>query len=254
MPKPDLDALIKEQRKAKKKPRRARSKAARPAPAQAAAPPPVPEQALPESLPELPTRQSEVRRDIFARKFITAWIANEFDGVAAYMETRLSQESIKPASAAVKTWELFQLPVVREEMRRQLAPIIKQMGLNENWVLDQWRAMAEADIFDYVKVGQDGKVTEFNLNPENLTKAQRQNIQTLKWDKDGKLTHIGLVSRTEVVANVARANKMFRDLLKEEDVTDAVKAIVEQMQRASKMLPPPPGRLFDAATGKEIEA
>lgn len=244
MPKPALADLIKKTKSKRKK------KAPATPSARVKPPSPPPPQTLPGSAPALPDKRSELRREIFVRRFVTEYLRHHMEAAPAYQAAR-APVVVKPSSAAANAYRLLQCDDVKAELQRQLAPIIEELKLDQEWVKRQWAAMAEANIFDYVTVNARGGATEYRLDRSKLTLPQQQNVQGLRFDKNGTVTHIQLVSRADTVMQIARANKMYSEI-DNEDLSALAKEITDRMQRASKMLPHQP-RTFDGKTGEEIK-
>lgn len=198
-----------------------------------------------------PAKTVELRSSTLVETFVTEYIRCGFKAGPAYKQARGS-DRMNPTTASASACRLLGRDDVQAELQRQLKPIVVDRKLNQQWVLEQWAAMANANIVDYMEFDAAGKFLGFKIDPAKLTVEQQQNIQGARVDpKTGKLVHLQLVSRPDTVDKVARANKMYRETEAEEAVADFVKEITDRMQRASKMLPRP--RTFDGETGEEIE-
>lgn len=232
--KPSLSGLMQQQKTARRK---SKPKAPPPETAVAVAEPP------PLATPANAEQTRALGRKLMVRRFVTAYIKHDMDGAKAYRE-------INPNAAQNSSWsrasELIQQDDVRAELARQLQGLFRHADMDEDWVFRQWRAMAFSDIFDYMDIDADGKVT-WKLDPEKLTQEQRLNIRGIKVDpKTGKVVELRLVDRQGAVESVAQARKLY-SVLQDTGLKDLVKEITERMQAASKHV-----RTFDHDTGEEI--
>lgn len=135
---------------------------------------------------------------------------------------------------------MLQQDDVKAEMSRQLRAIDKAADLDDQWVYDRWRMIANANIVDYLAFDDKGRA-QFDLQPDKLTLEQQLVIREVRIDpRTGKVTRVKLASIDEAVANVARARQMIhgkRDL----SSVDLAQRIAKRMQQAAKKL----GRTFD---------
>lgn len=152
------------------------------------------------------------------------------------------------ATAKREGWRLTQDQDVKDEYARQLRAIDKAADLDDQWVYDRWRAIANASIFDYIKVDPDTGVVDYsNLDPSRLTPEQQMCIREIRIDpRTGRLVNLKLASVDMAVANVAKARQMIagkRDLAQ----VDLAQRITERMNRAAKRI----GRTFDES-GEQV--
>lgn len=203
---------------------------------------PAEEPAAPPSAPD--TRR--MARALFVRRFVTEYLRNNMNASAAVRELR---PDVSQKTSWTMGCELLQEEDVRTELHRQLRGIFRHEDMNEEWVYRHWRAMANSNIFDYVTVDSTtGKASAFRLSADELTLEQQLNVRELKFDKETRqVTGIKLVDREGTIANVAKAQRLFREL-EDESLATLAKDITELMQKASKRIP----RTFDNDTGEEI--
>lgn len=145
-------------------------------------------------------------------------------------------------------WRMMLEEDVKEEMQRQLRAIDKAADLDDQWVYDRWRAIANANVFDYVSITPDGQVDFKNLDPQHLTPEQQMAIEEIRVDpRTGRITNLKLASKNVAIANVARARQMIdgkRDL----GMVDLAARITERMNKAAKRV----GRTFDNDSGQQV--
>ncbi len=180
----------------------------------------------------------------FVRAFLTP--GDTFNNAgAAY---RKIHPDVTDASSHTCGWRMFDQADVKEEMQRQLRAIDKAADLDDQWVYDRWRAIANANIFDYIRISADGVVEFIELDPAKLTLEQQLCIQEIQIDvKTGRIKAIKLPDKNQAVANVAKARQMIdgkRDLA----AVDLAKTITERMNRAAARV----GRTFENDTGDQV--
>lgn len=148
-------------------------------------------------------------------------------------------------------WRMFEQDDVKEEMQRQLRAIDKAADLDDQWVYDRWRAIANANIFDYIRISADGVVEFIELDPTKLTIEQQLCIQEIQIDvRTGRIKAIKLPDKNQAVANVAKARQMI-DGKRDASAVDLAKTITERMNRAA-LRRPDVHRLFDNDTGEQV--
>lgn len=240
MPKPSLAELIAAQAAGTPKSRRRRS-----------APPPV-DAAKGEAVKQAPAladkRPAELARALFVRRFVSAYLKHNMNAAQALRSVR---KDVTKRSSRELAHRLLESDDARAELLRQLRGLSTHADLDEEWVYAQWRAMADANIFDYIdSIDPKTGIVTLKLDKDRLTLEQQLAIRRLKFDVKGRVADLELVDRSRAVDSVARARQMFRELEDESD-EGITKLITERMQKASKLLPPP--RTFDGTTGKEIK-
>lgn len=135
---------------------------------------------------------------------------------------------------------------VKEEVRRQLRAIDKAADLDDQWVYDRWRAIANANVFDYMTVSAEGVAEFTNLDPARLTPEQQMVIEEIRLDaKTGRIVNFKLASKNQAVANVARARQMI-DGKRDPGMVDLAARITEKMNKAAARV----GRVLDHDSGE----
>jgi hypothetical protein len=187
------------------------------------------------------------------RSFVRAYLSQ---GAPTFMNAAACYRTVKPDCPSEEAayqggWRMTQEDDVKDEMKRQLRAIDKAADLDDQWVYDRWRAIANANIFDYIRIGKDG-VVEFNdLDPEKMTAEQQLCIQEIQIDvRTGRIKAIKLPDKNVAVAYVARARQMIdgkRDLA----AVDLAKTLTERMNRAAARRPDV-HRTFDNDTGDQL--
>jgi hypothetical protein len=179
-------------------------------------------------------------RKLQVREFVRAFL-NPGPG---FMSPANAYRVIRPdvKNHAQEGFKYVQEEDVREEMARQLRAIDKAADMDDQWVYDRWRAMANANVFDY---GTFDPVTRTfvldKLDPASLTPEQQMVIREIQVDpKTGVVKKIKLANLESTVANVARARQMI-DGKRDTGAVDLAQRITERMNRAAKRL----GRTFD---------
>jgi hypothetical protein len=184
---------------------------------------------------------------MMVRTFVRAFLAI---GTDTFRNAAASYRAVYP-NANLNTsrqegWRLMDDEDTKEEMERQLRAIDKAADLDDQWVYDRWRAIANANIFDYMDIDANGVADFSKLDPRRLTPEQQLCIEEVQLDKQGRVVKFKLASKNQAVANVARARQMIdgkRDLA----AVDLAKTITERMNRAAARV----GRVFDNDTGRE---
>lgn len=203
--------------------------------------------------PRRPPSPEEIRaqtKRLMVRKFVRDFLAM---GEPTFMNAaecyrRINPDCTSNTQAHQEGWRLTQDQDVRDEYAKQLRAIDKAADLDDQWVYDRWRAIAEADIFDYCQIDADGVVHFDNLNPAKLTKEQRFAIQEIQIDlKTGRIKNLKLASKNTAVANVARARQMI-DGKRDASMVDLAQRITERMNRAAARV----GRVIDHDTGEQV--
>jgi hypothetical protein len=187
-------------------------------------------------------------RRLLVRSFVRFFLAQGEDTFMNLSKAYLRvNPNVTPASARNEGWRMSQDADVQEEMRRQLRAIDKAADMDDQWVYDRWRMIANANLFDYCTVYPDGAVLFNKLDPANLTIEQQSVIREIEIDpKTNKVKKIKLANIDQAVANVARARQMIdgkRDL----GAVDLAQRITERMNRANKRI----GRTLDEG-GEQI--
>lgn len=198
-----------------------------------------------------PPTDAEVRaqaRRLAVRTFVRAFLTpgDSFNNAgAAY---RKIHPEASDSAAWQGGWRMFEHEDVKEEMQRQLRAIDKAADLDDQWVYDRWRAIANANIFDYVRISADGVVEFIELDPAKLTLEQQLCIQEIQIDvRTGRIKAIKLPDKNQAVANVAKARQMIdgkRDL----GAVDLAARITERMNKAAARV----GRVFDHDSGEQV--
>jgi terminase small subunit-like protein len=180
----------------------------------------------------------------FVKSFLTIGEDTFNNAAASY---RACFPNANANTSKVEGWRMMEEPDVKEEMERQLRAIDKAADLDDQWVYDRWRAIANANIFDYMSVTAEGIADFTTLDPTKLTLEQQLCIEEIHLDKSGRITKLKLASKNQAVANVARARQMIdgkRDL----GAVDLAQRITERMNRAAARI----GRVFDNDTGQQV--
>jgi hypothetical protein len=168
----------------------------------------------------------------FARYFLTPG-PTFMNATAAYLEIN---PNVTQGSAWTLGSNMLKEPRVIEAIEAQLKAIDKAADLDEQWVYDRWRAIANANIFDYITVQTDGTVDFKNFDPAHLTLDQQLAIREVKIDpKTGRVCAFKLASVDQAVLNVARARGVI-DSKREAGSADRASKITERMNRAAKLL------------------
>lgn len=189
-------------------------------------------------------------RRLVVRAFVRAYLAQETD---TFLNAAASYRKVRPdcptdEAAHQGGWRMTQDEDVKEEMQRQLRAIDKAADLDDQWVYDRWRAIANANIFDYIRISQDGVVEFIELDPAKLTLEQQLCIQEIQIDvKTGRIKAIKLPDKNQAVANVARARQMI-DGKRDASAVDLAKTITERMNKAAARV----GRTFENDTGEQV--
>lgn len=197
-----------------------------------------------------PMFTQEQARKIMIRRFVTAYLRpeNMFNGTAAYLAIH---PGVAENTAASNAWKLLRNTEVRQELARQAKAIEQHADLDEAYIMAQYRAMAEANVFDYVDIDPTTGTVKFTrLSADLLTKEQQLAIRELKIDPEtGKVANIKLTDRKGAVDMMARVRKLI-GVEADESTAGLAEKITRRMQAASKRL----GRTFDGKTGEELPA
>lgn len=179
------------------------------------------------------------------RQFITALLKpeNKYNAAAAY---RSISPNCTPGSARTMAIKMLAREDVLDELDRQLKTITAAADLNEEWVYRQWRAIANADVFDLLNINEEGVCKGFIHHPDDWSKEQRLTVRRITFHPDGRLRELQLVDREKAVELVARARRMFMYDEAGNAITDMANLITQRMQAAAKRT----GRTFDAQTGE----
>lgn len=203
--------------------------------------------------PRRPPSEEEIRaqtKKLLVRNFVRLFLTpGDTFMNAAECYRRVNPDCTNGTQAKQEGWRLTQDQDVRDEYARQLRAIDKAADLDDQWVYDRWRAIANANIFDYIKVDPlTGVVDYSNLDPSRLTPEQQLCIREVRIDpKTGRLTNLKLANIDQAVANVAKARQMIegkRDL----GMVDLAQRITERMNKAAARI----GRTFDNDTGSLV--
>lgn len=198
----------------------------------------------PRRVPTESEMKAQARR-LVVRGFVRAFLSMGSD---SFGNAAASFRAVFPDTSAsvskVEGHRLAEAEDTKEEMARQLRGIDRASDLNDQWVYDRWRAIADTDIFDLCKIDADGVVHFDNLDPTKLTKEQRFAIQEIQVDqRTGRIKSLKLANKNIAVANVARARQMI-DGKRDPGMVDLAKTITERMNRAASRRPEM-GRLFN---------
>lgn len=111
------------------------------------------------------------------RKWIPALIASDFDRVRS-AQLAFPELDLKDRAATNLTHRLITSPVFTDLMAAHLDKIDKKYANSERYVLDKLYRQAEANVFDYFAVDEDGRMKVKNL--AELETWQKQNVKKLK--------------------------------------------------------------------------
>lgn len=198
-----------------------------------------------------PPTDAEVRaqgRRLAVRTFVRAFLTpgDSFNNAAAAY--RKIHPDATDASSHTGGWRMFDNEDVKEEMQRQLRAIDKAADLDDQWVFERWRAIANANIFDYIRISADGVVEFIELDPSKLTIQQQLCIQEIQIDvRTGRIKAIKLPDKNQAVANVAKARQMIEGK-RDASAVDLAQRITERMNKAAARV----GRVFDNDTGDQL--
>lgn len=165
-----------------------------------------------------------------------------------FMNGAAALRKIKPdvANPANAAYMLVQDEDVKTEMQRQLRAIDKAADMDDQWVYDRWRAIANANIFDYCTVGPTGKLDFSGLDPAKLTLEQQVVIREIRTDpKTQKVVGIKLANIDRAVENVARARQMIEGN-RDAATVDLAQRLTDRMSKAAKRI----GLTIDNETGE----
>lgn len=189
---------------------------------------------------------AQLARALLVRRFVTELIRLNFRAAPAFRAVRgdVSKKSSRQLAS-----QLLQAQDVRDELHRQLSSIAKDADLDESWVKQYYRAIAEVSALDVVKIDKSGNVVEFTL--DQLTQLQRRCVRGLRFSaQTGKVIGFDLPSLKETIDSVAKLNKLFSTLEDEVAGKQFADEITRRMQHASRRVPP---ALLDHSDEDEIE-
>lgn len=199
------------------------------------------------------TKEQEVReraRRLEVRTFVRSMLTPG----PGFMNARVAYHTVRPevteATAKNQGYEWLHSEDVKDEMRRQLRAIDKAADLDDQWVYDRWRAIANANLFDYLHVDATGKVT-WMVDTKDLTPEQQLVIREIEIDpKTNTVRRVKLANIDQAVLNVAKARQMV-DGNRDAGAVDLAQRLTDRMERAKKRVPQL-GRVFDNETGERI--
>lgn len=199
-----------------------------------------------ESEAELRARARRLRVRTFVRSMLTAG--------PTFMNARVAYHTIQPdaadSTARNEGYLLLQADDVKDELRRQLRAIDKAADLDDQWVYDRWRAIANGDLFNYLHIDASGKVT-WKIDSNDLSEEQRMVIREIEIDpKTNTVRRVKLANIDQAVLNVAKARQMV-DGNRDAGAVDLAQRLTERMERAKKRNPSL-ARVFDNETGERI--
>ncbi len=198
-----------------------------------------------------PPTESETRaqaRRLIVRSFVRAFFTPGDTFMSAAASYRVVSPGVTDATARQEGYRMTHDEDVKEEVTRQLRAIDKAADLDDQWVYDRWRAIANANVFDYMSINADGVADFTGLDPLKLTMEQQLVIEEVRVDpKTGRVTNLKLTNKNQAVANVAKARQMIdgkRDL----GMVDLAARITERMNKAAKRI----GRIIDHDSGEPV--
>lgn len=133
--------------------------------------------------------------------FCKYYVSNGHNGTQAAIQAGYSENT-----AGVQANENLKKPNIIEMIKQLEAPIVKKLGLDENWVLTKLKNFAEADITDFFEI-KDNKITlkDFNLIPKEKTMA----IESIKQTRNG--IEIKLIDKKSSSVDVGKHIGMFKE-------------------------------------------
>lgn len=195
-----------------------------------------------------PTERARTKADQSAardryRQFAHEYLTNGFNGTTAYKAVYGDQLSDKVAASGA--WRLLRNAEVQAILAEMAADACKRSKLDEDFVLRHWKAMADANLFDYLTITRDGQVV---LKPadelEKLPPLIQQNVKRLKSHSsvrelkdEPKIVNqelsIELVDRLAALEGIAKWLGMFvnRDADGGEDLAQAIRDAEERAIR-----------------------
>ncbi len=139
-------------------------------------------------------------------KFARSWVSNGHYGLQAALFAGYSNKTAKFIAS-----ENLTKPNVKAFITKLEQPVLKKLGLDENWVLTKLANYSEALITDYFTYDKETKMIELKDLTE-LPKQMIEAIEEISQDKDGRLK-IKLVGKRACVVDIGRNYGMFKDII-----------------------------------------
>lgn len=200
-----------------------------------------------------PVKKTPLKRLLRVHKdFVTAYLAQRFaDPGGAWM--RVSTELSHQVATEHALW-LIDQPIIQTEIEHQLVPLLMDESFDRRWVAQQLYHLAEANIFDYIRVE---RTKEVQPSPEGLMTLddtgepvyketarvmlledfdtlpvwKQRNLKKLKIrrGKDGDVIELEIFDRHKAINDIARYAGMDR----EDNREQTGKVFAEEMRKAA---------------------
>ncbi len=138
-------------------------------------------------------------------RFCKEYVANGHNGTQAAISAGYSKKTAK-----VIAMENLTKPNINEFIEKLEAPVLKKLGLDENWVLTKLKTFTETLVIDFFELDEHKNVMMKDF--DKISKEKWEAVEEISQDKDGRIK-IKLVNKRASVVDIGRNYGMFKELI-----------------------------------------
>ena len=162
------------------------------------------------------------------RQFAHEYLTGGYNGSLAYR--RVYGMALSEASARASAARLLANVNVQRILTDLAEEASARNRVDQNFVISCWKAMTEADTFDYFRISDDpkteGHLVMISTDLNELTKEQRQNVKKLRirnrttsgeskegspWERHEQIIELEIIDRAKAVENIAKTLGLYRE-------------------------------------------
>ena len=141
------------------------------------------------------------KQEMFCREYVR----NGHNGKQAALFAGYSKKTAKFIAS-----ENLTKPNLKAFVEKLEAPVLRKLGLDENWVLTKLKTFSETLVIDFFELDEHKNVVMKDF--DKIPKEKWEAIEEISQDKDGKWK-IKLVNKRASVVDIGRNYGMFKDIV-----------------------------------------
>ena len=136
------------------------------------------------------------------RRFVTAYISNGRDATKAYIKAGYSKNGAAQSAA-----RLLKNAKIAEELSRVAVAAIKETEATQEWVLNQWMAVAKGTVADVLEIDDLGAAKLKKL--DSLSSEQLALISSVKMGEGGFPAEVKLNDRLKALDALSKITGLY---------------------------------------------
>ena len=141
------------------------------------------------------------KQEMFCREYVR----NGHNGDAAAVFAGYSKSTARNIAS-----ENLTKPNIKAFVEKLEAPVLKKLGLDENWVLTKLKSFSDALITDYFLIDEHKNIVLKDF--DKISKEKWEAVEDISQDKDGRIK-IKLVNKRASVVDIGKNYGMFKELI-----------------------------------------